>query len=662
MIGNFIQKRRLGFIICLFLAASSLLVYYQSTQHDFVNYDDEFYVTENPDVNVGVTLQGIAWAFTTGHGANWHPLTWLSHMLDSELYGLNPMGHHWTNLQLHIANTILLFLFLKWVTGALWRSSLVAAFFALHPLHVESVAWVAERKDVLCAFFWILSMWAYAGYVFYGNRKYYVLLVIFFVLGLMSKPMIVTLPFVLLLLDFWPLSRFQSKDDKFQIPGIQTVVKLIPEKIPLFILSAVSCVVTFLVQKHGGAVTSIDALPLSARIANAVVSYIRYMGKMMFPVNLSIFYPQQKWPLAQVLLSGLLLLGLSALVLRMSRKFSYMATGWFWYLGTLVPVIGIVQVGSQSMADRYTYIPLIGLFIIVAWGLSDISVKTHGRRIASAVFSGVTLIFFMISSWIQVRHWQNGITLFRHAIEATHNNSMAHCELAHALYKHGKDTESVEHFNLAIQLNPRFSVAHDNLGVVLARIGNLEKAIYHHNQALRMDPENFHAYNNLGNALAQKGDVQKAIYHFKKALEIKPDYAGAYYNLGKISANLGKIDQAIHYYQNALHYKPNMEQALYNLSLIFACNEDKKFRNGPEAVRMAKRLCKITRYNQPLPLDALAAAYAETKEFDKAVITAQKALKTALSYGFGDLSSELKQRLELYKTGHSCRKSLRGNV
>jgi protein O-mannosyl-transferase len=319
-------KKRLEFIICMFLVASCLLIYCQSTHHDFVNYDDELYVSENPNVNVGITLQGIAWAFTTGHGANWHPLTWLSHMLDSELYGLNPMGHHWTNLQLHIANTILLFFFLKWVTGVLWRSSMVAAFFALHPLHVQSVAWVAERKDVLCTLFWILSMLAYAGYVFYGNKKYYVLLIILFVLGLISKPMIVTLPFVLLLLDFWPLSRFQSKDDKSQMPGIQTVVKLVLEKIPLFILSAGSCVVTFLVQKHGGAVASIDAIPLNARVANAIVSYISYIEKMICPVNLSIFYPQQKWPLPQVLLSGLLLLGLSALVMRMSRKYSYMAT------------------------------------------------------------------------------------------------------------------------------------------------------------------------------------------------------------------------------------------------------------------------------------------------------------------------------------------------
>ena len=268
----------------------------------------------------------------------------------------------------------------------------------------------------------------------------------------------------------------------------------------------------------------------------------------------------------------------------------------------------------------------------------------------------------MICSWIQVHYWQNGITLFMHAIESTHSNSTAHYELAHALYKYGKYDKAVIHFTRAFQINPKFGAAHNKLGVTLARMGNLNDAIYHHKEALRINPKNPKAHNNLGNALAQKGYMQKAIYHFKKALEIKPDYAGVYYNLGKISANLGKIDEAVHYYQNALHYKPNMEQALYNLSMIFACNKDEKYRNGPEAIRMAKRLCKITRYNQPLPLDALAAAYAETKEFDKAVITAQKALKTALLYGSGDLTSGLKQRLELYKTRHSCRQSLPGKM
>ncbi|MGD9107183.1 MAG: hypothetical protein PVJ87_10135, partial [Desulfobacterales bacterium] len=310
----------------MFLIVAILLIYYKSIHYDFVNYDDELYVTENIDVRIGLTIQGIIWAFTTSHAANWHPLTWLSHMLDSELYGLNPMGHRWTNLQIHIANSILLFLFFNWITGALWRSGLVAILFAVHPLHVESVAWIAERKDVLCAFFWIMSMWAYAGYVLHPNKKYYVLLIIFFVLGLMAKPMIVTLPFVLLLLDFWPLSRFQTKEDKFRMPGIQTVVKLVLEKIPLFILSAGSCVVTFFVQQHGGTVASIEALPFNVRVANAFVSYISYIQKMIYPVNLSIFYPQQKWSFVHVLLSGLLLMGFSVLVVRMSRKFSYMFT------------------------------------------------------------------------------------------------------------------------------------------------------------------------------------------------------------------------------------------------------------------------------------------------------------------------------------------------
>ncbi|MDI6688750.1 MAG: tetratricopeptide repeat protein, partial [Desulfobacterales bacterium] len=611
------------FMVCLFLVGVTLSVYLQIINYDFINLDDNFYVTENPNVQAGLTFGGIIWSFTTGHASNWHPLTWLSHMLDCELYGLNPMGHHWTNVLIHAANTILLFLVLKLMTGALWRSAFVAAFFAVHPLHVESVAWVAERKDLLCAFFWMLSVWAYVRYIQYPTKIRYLLLILLFILGLMIKPMLVTLPFVLLLLDFWPLSRFRSTGNKQQARGCQIFIALVWEKIPLFVLSAVSSLITFLVQQHGGAVASLEFFPLKIRIANAFVSYISYIGKMIWPLNLAAFYPYHEWTIGQVVASGLLLLCLSAMVIWASRKFPYLVTGWLWYLGTLFPVIGLVQIGMQSMADRYTYIPLIGIFIILAWGMSDISVRWWRRRIVLVILSCVVFVSFMVCTWLQVRHWQNGVTLFTHAINVTHNNSVAYCALGYALEKQDKLNEAIFHYSKSLQINPYFAVAH----------------------------------NNLGTALARKGNAKEAIYHYYEALRIDPNYAGAYYNLGKIFVNQGKIKEAILNYSEALRFNPNMAQALYNLSWITATHENKEFRDGIEAVKLSAKLCKLTNNSQPLALDVLAAAYAETGRFDEAVLTAQKALKLALLYGPEELVLGLKKRLQLYQTGRPYRQN-----
>ena len=658
MMDNYSKIRRQKLIICLFLVAASLLIYSQSINFDFVYYDDELYVTENPFVKAGLTLEGIYWAFTSGYAANWHPLTWLSHMLDVDLYGLNPMGHHWTNLQIHIVNTILLFLVFNRMTGALWQSSLVAALFAVHPLHVESVAWVAERKDVLCTLFWILSMWAYAGYVRYSTKIRYVSSIILFTLGLMAKPMIVTLPFVFLLLDYWPLKRFQSgqsgNGDNLQQRLV--ALGLIWEKIPFFILSAASSVVTYLVQQSGGAVKYLDAFPFHARIGNAMVSYASYIGKMIWPINLAVFYPfPETIPLWQAAGAGVLLASVTVLVFRAAGSKPYLAVGWLWYVGTLVPVIGLVQVGSQSMADRYTYIPLIGLFIIVVWGLSDISAKWRVQRIIPAIFSSVMLISFMICAWFQVRHWQNGITLFTHVLNVTQNNDIAHGELGYALDQHGKSDEAIINYSKALQINPDYKEAHNNLGDTLARQGNFKDAIYHYNQALRIDPNYVASHNNLGIVLARQGNFKDAVYHYKQALKSNSKYARAYYNLGKIFTNQGKIEDAILNYRKALHFSPNMTQALYNLSWISATYKDEKFRNGEEAVRLAEKLCQITQYNQPLALDALAAAYAESGRFDAAVLTAQKGLKLALLCGPKELALGFKKRLQLYQAGRPYR-------
>jgi tetratricopeptide (TPR) repeat protein len=655
-----VKKRRIEIVIYLSLCAACLVVYLQLINCDFVNYDDELYLTKNPYIQAGITLKNVIWAFTTGYASNWHPLTWLSHMLDFKLYGLNPMGHHWTNLQIHIANTLLLFFVLQHMTGAILRSAFVSALFAVHPLHVESVAWIAERKDVLCTFFWILCMYAYVGYVRNPKKKrWYILLIILFPLGLMAKPMIVTLPFVLLLLDFWPLSRFQSIIHEQKINVFQAFKTLVWEKTPLFVLTAISCVITFFVQQHGGAVASIQALPLKARAVNAIVSYTSYIGKMIWPSHLAVLYPFREWNPGQVLISGVLLLLISTLAVRTWHRHPYFFVGWLWYLGTLIPAIGLVQVGAQRMADRYTYIPLIGLFIIIAWAMPDILSKWRDRRIVLGTISGVMIILFMICSWFQVHHWKNGATLFTHAVKTTNNNSIAYCELGHALNQHGKRDEAIINLLRSLEINPYYAEAHFELGVTLEAQGNCTAAVKQYLEALRINPNHVKAHNSLGIILAKQGNFKDSVYHYKKALQINPEYPGAYYNLGKIFSAQGKIEEAIFYYQKALYCSSNMTQALYNLSWILATCEDGNYRNGTEAVKLAERLCRITRYKQPLALDALAAAYAETGKFDAAVLTAKKGLKLALNQGPEELALALRKRLQLYQTKHSYGQNLR---
>jgi Tfp pilus assembly protein PilF len=655
-----VKKRRIEIVICLFLCAACLVVYLQLINCDFVNYDDELYLTKNQHIQAGVTLKSVIWAFTTGYASNWHPLTWLSHMLDFKLYGLNPMGHHWTNLQIHIANTLLLFFVLQLMTGAILRSAFVSGLFAIHPLHVESVAWIAERKDVLSTFFWMLSMYAYVGYVRNPEKKRcYIVLIILFALGLMAKPMIATLPFVLLLLDFWPLSRFQSIIHEQKINVFQAFRTLVWEKTPLFVLTAISCGITFFVQQHGGAVASIEALPLKARAANAIASYINYIGKMIWPLHLAVLYPLRDWNPGQVLISGVLLLLISTLAVRTWHRHPYFLVGWLWYLGTLIPVIGLVQVGAQRMADRYTYIPLIGLFIIIAWAMPDILCKWRSRRIILRTISGVMIILFMICSWFQVHHWKNGATLFTHAVKTTNNNSIAYCELGHALNEQGKHDEAIIHFKRALKINPYYTEAHYELGVTLEAQGNSTAAVKQYLEALRTNPNHVKAHNSMGIILAKQGNFKDSVYHHKKALQIDPKYPAAYYNLGKIFSAQGKIEEAIFYYQEALYYSSNMTQALYNLSWILATCEDGNYRNGTEAVKLAEKLCRITRYKQPLALDALAAAYAETGKFDAAVLTAQKGLTLALHHGLKELAVRLKKRLQLYQAKHSYRQNFR---
>ena len=600
--------------IWLILITAVLLVYWQVGDHEFINYDDNVYITDNAQVQKGLTSKGIIWAFTTSHTGNWHPLTWISHMLDCELYGLNPRGHHLTNVLLHMANAILLFVVLRWMTGAIWRSGLVAALFALHPLHVESVAWVAERKDVLSTLFWLLTMWGYIWYVERPRLTRYLVTLLAFTLGLMTKPMLVTMPCVLLLLDYWPLKRFQLSQPGGDTPATTVIfeeqgapfLRLLLEKTPFFALAAASSIVTFLVQKSGGAVSALDVYPVKIRIANALVSYVSYIGQMVWPRGLAVFYPHPGTHLPgwHAVGAGLLLACISIAVIRAARRHPYLAVGWLWYLGTLVPVIGLVQVGAQAMADRYTYVPLIGLFVIIAWSIPDLLAGNHYRKIVLSMAVGTVLLALTVSSWLQVQHWKNNLTLFKHALKVTAKNYVAHDSLGNALAQQGKVEEAIDHYYEALKIKPNLVNLHNNLGVALLEqrkvkeamshydialrlnadyaetynnfgvawftVGEFDKAIAHYHEALRLDPAYGKAHNNMGNALVEQGRFEEAILHYSKALETKVHYPEAHNNLGVALAQQGKLNEAIVQFKEALLLKPDYTQARANLDLALS--------------------------------------------------------------------------------------------
>jgi tetratricopeptide (TPR) repeat protein len=563
----------------------------------------------------------------------------------------------------HILNTLLLFFVFKRMTKDLWQSGFVAALFALHPLHIESVAWVAERKDVLSTFFWMLTLRSYVRYVERSGLNRYLPVLFFFILGLMAKPMLVTLPFVLLLLDYWPLKRFRlgSSENGQDCRPRSFYLGLVWEKLPFFLLAAGSSVITFMVQKSTGAVSTLAVIPFHVRIFNAIVSYASYIRKMIWPHNLAVLYPYPKsisyW---QVVGAGLLLAAITVVVFRTVKTKPYFAVGWFWFLGTLVPVIGLVQVGLQTMADRYTYVPLIGLFIMVAWGVPDILGKWRYKKKIFAVSSVFVLSAFMICTWFQVGKWRNSMTLFQNAADVTENNYVAYEKLGEALAAQGKMDSAIQHYSEALRIRPDFESTYLSMGVALREQGNYDAAIRHFREALRINPNNAIAHNNLGVVLARKGNAKEAASQFFEAIRINSDYAGAYYNLGKIFANQGKIEDAILYYRKTLHIDPNMTQALYNLSWILATHIDAEYRNGKDALELAQNLCKITQYKQPLALDSLAAAYAEVGNFDDAVSTSKKAFKLALEQGPEELVQGLKKRLQLYEKRRPYRQTRSG--
>jgi protein O-mannosyl-transferase len=563
------KKSHIQYILisCLFLVIATLSVYWQVQHFDFVSFDDNEYVYDNFHVKNGITSENLIWAFTAFHSNNWHPLTWLSHMLDCQFYGLNPGLHHLTNLLFHIANSLLLFFIFKQMTGDLWKSGFLAALFALHPLHVESVAWISERKDVLSAFFWLLTLWCYIRYVRRPGLNRYALVLLFFIFGLLSKPMLVTLPFTLFLLDYWPLNRFHYQP----LAGNQTktqIIRLLLEKIPLLTLVPISCLLTFYAQRHGGVVKSIDIFPFQVRIANAIVSYISYIGKMIYPANLAFLYPHPGMP-PWWKISGafFLIITISFLSVKKIKKHPYVIVGWLWYLGTLIPVIGIIQVGMQAMADRYTYIPSIGLLIIAVWGIPEFFANWRNKRIWIAISATTAISIYAIVAWKQVGYWKNSISMLEHTLEVTSNNHIALDSLGVERFKQGKLDDAMSLFLQAARIYPNNPYTHFNMGVALYVKGNIQEAINQYLEAVHIEPNYFQAYSNLGAAFFSLGQTEEAIKHYIKAITIKPDYMDAYINLGIAFDTLGNFENAIKSYNQALHIDPNNINAHYNLAV-----------------------------------------------------------------------------------------------
>jgi protein O-mannosyl-transferase len=611
------EKLRRPGVLCLLLAVTTLAVYLPVARHGYVNYDDSDYVTANQHVLSGLTWENVVWAFKTGHASNWHPLTWMSHMLDIQLFGDKPGVEHLVSLAFHIVNTLLLFLLLQRMTGALWRSVMVAALFALHPLHVESVAWISERKDVLSAFFFLLTLGAYARFAECRMRNaecrmqkpkgssapddsrftvhssrfapipgsgWYLLSLLFFALGLMSKPMLVTVPFVLLLADFWPLQRFGSSAVGARA---SSAWRLLAEKAPFFLLAVLSSVVTFIAQRKGGAVST--SLSLGARVANAVVSYIRYIGKMLWPRDLSILYPHPgHWPAWEVAAAAVLLVGICAGVILVARRRPYLPMGWLWFCGTLVPVIGLVQVGIQSMADRYTYLPLIGLFIMVVWGIAELMPDRPWRAKGLAV-GGVSLLAgCALLTERQIQYWRDSAALFGHAVQVTRDNYLAYNNLGFYLSGQGKTAEAMENYRKSLMINPNYEDALNNLGYALAGQNKYLEAIPLYEAALRVRPNHPEVHNNLGNALSETGKIDEAIRHYLITLKENPEHADAHNNLGIALAMKGRLDEAIPHFQAAIRYKPNYASAHSNLGNAFAVQRklDEAIREYREALRL----------------------------------------------------------------------------
>ncbi len=699
------------------LALLTLAVFGRTLWNGFVDLDDNAYVYENPEVAAGLTFKGLIHAFTRGSMNNWDPLTTISHMVDCQIYGLHPWGHHLTNLLLHTASVVLLFLVLRQMTGALWRSAFAAALFAVHPQHVESVAWIAERKDVLSGLFFMLTVWAYVRYVRRPRTGAYVPVLVFFALGLMSKAMLVTVPFLLLLLDWWPLSRFHQP---------LAARHLLLEKIPLAGLSLLSALAAFLAQGHS--VLSLENLPLAPRVFNALISYASYLGQMIWPAGLAVYYPYPTLGLPnwEIILSMAVLAGISAMAWRWRCEIPYLLVGWLWYLVMLVPVIGLLQIGAQARADRYTYLPQIGLYVAGSWLAGSLWTKRPVLRAWLGAGAAVAIAALSAISVVQAGYWFDGERLWLHTIASTSENwfacnnlgtvllkkgrvddaitqyrivlssrpddPMAHYNLGDAYTQQGHTEQAVAEYQLALRSNPDDAQAHSKMGTLLAQQGRLEEAATHLAESARLDPSDAStlyklgtvrlqtghpdtaigpleqavslqpdfaaAQNNLGNSLLQIGRPDTAIMHFQKMTALQPGNAAAHNNLGTALFRCGRVDEAVTQFLKALELQPDLAVAQNNLGqaawLLAAC-PDAAARNGPRAVELAQQVVNLSGSNNAAHLATLGAALAETGRFPEAIAEAERARQLGLQQGNVPLVHVVESQLALYHAGRPFR-------
>jgi tetratricopeptide (TPR) repeat protein len=686
------------------------MVFAQTVRHQFVTYDDPQYVYANPDVSAGVSLPRISWAFTHAIGGIWHPLTTISHMLDCQLYGLNPAGHHFTNVLLHTIAVVLLFLFLQQMTGSLWRSAFVAALFAIHPLHVESVAWVSERKDVLSAVFFMLTLGAYVRYVRTRSLPWYVLTLFVFALGLMSKPMLVSVPFVLLLLDYWPLGRItnvgfpkaleRQPASSSQWPVIR---RLVAEKVPLFALSAFSSVVTLFTQFQSTGTMS--QLPLRWQLSNAAVSYVVYIWQMFWPIRLAAFYPHpnDQLHLWQVLLAIAFLIAVTLLAIHKRKERPYIFTGWFWYLGMLVPVIGLVQAGEQARADRYTYLPQIGLYVLITWGMRDLilsltrnsawrlvttasrpaSFRSRKTRRASsaapsysrrdnptvgckAVCAAIVTLIIISLSWrafVQTSYWKDSEVLWKHTLAVTSNNDVAHYNLGYLFLQRGDLDSAISHFETALQIRSRYNAAfynfgsapiENNLANLLAQKGRLSEAIDHYHNAMRLRPGYGDPYLNLGNVLFQQGRIGDAMAQWQKAHATESKDARFHTALADAFLRAGLQKDAMTEYEYATRISGQDPLPRNNLAWLLATSSDASIRDGNRAVELANEAVRLSHGKDPNCLRTLAAACAESGRFVEAEETARRAFQAAELLDNRTLVNALRDEIALYELGLPC--------
>lgn len=621
------------------------VVFGQTLGHEFVNYDDELYVADSPEIIGGLSLKGIVWAFTHNVNVNWTPLTVISHMLDCQFYGSNAGGHLLTNVVLHMASGILLFLALKKMTGALWRSAFVAALFAIHPLRAESVAWIAERRDVLSGLFFMLTLGAYNSYVRHGcSAGRYLMVALMLALALMSKPMVVTLPFVLLLLDYWPLKRFAQPGDRRTI-----LWRLILEKLPLLALCIAVGVVTLFAQKE---IVGLS-LPFLLRIGNALLSYVAYMGQMVYPAGLAVYYPFPGNSLApwRMFAAFVLLLAISVVAVVSRRKQPWFLVGWSWYLGMLVPVIGLVQPGLRAHADRYTYLPQIGLYVLLAWAAADFCAGWRHRRLVLGGCAMLALSALIYCARIQVSYWRNSELLWTHTLACTSDNAEADYNLGNALLDQGRLDEAIARYQMALQINPNAADVLNNFGNALIRRNSVDEAIAQYQKALQINPDYARARLNLGNALFEKGNLDEAISHYQKALHNNPGYERARVGLGNALLKKGRVSEAIIQYKTALQINPGSAEVQNNLAWVLATASQAALRNGHLAVELARQANQLTGGKNPIILRTLAAACAEDGQFGDARQSAKKAMAHAAAAGQTNLVAELNSELRLYTAG-----------